>query len=92
MNLGRGMFLHGAPGNGKSSVAERISRVFHRHIWIPRALTVGGEILRLYDSIHHVEADDDVDPGNRPAIVRPSLGSDQTTDDRHGRRIGPRWL
>ena len=54
LNMGRGMFLHGAPGNGKSSIGERISRVFHQYIWVPLALTIGGEILRLFDSIHHI--------------------------------------
>jgi hypothetical protein len=55
LNLGRGMFLHGAPGNGKSSIAERIGRAFTQDIWIPRALSAGGEIVRLFDSIHHRE-------------------------------------
>jgi predicted ATPase with chaperone activity len=56
MNLGRGLFLHGAPGNGKSSIAERIVNAYSKYIWIPRAISVGGQILRLYDSIHHVAA------------------------------------
>jgi predicted ATPase with chaperone activity len=53
LNLGRGMFLHGAAGNGKSSIGERLTRVFGSEIWIPRTLSVGGEIVRLFDSIHH---------------------------------------
>jgi predicted ATPase with chaperone activity len=61
LNLGRGMFLHGPPGNGKSSIGERLARVFSRHIWIPRALTVGGSIVRLYDSTHHIQADEEAD-------------------------------
>jgi hypothetical protein len=72
LNMGRGMFLYGAPGNGKSSLAERISRVFQQHVWIPRALSVGGEILRLFDSIHHIEAGQEAafDRDQRPHDAR----------------------
>lgn len=53
INSGRGMFLYGAPGNGKTSIAERVTQAFGKHIWIPRAIGVDGEILRLYDPINH---------------------------------------
>jgi hypothetical protein len=53
VNSGRGMFLYGYPGNGKTSIAERITLSFGRYIWIPRALSVDGEILRLYDPLTH---------------------------------------
>jgi predicted ATPase with chaperone activity len=52
---GKGLFLYGQPGNGKTSVAERITAVFGSSIWIPRAITVWGEIVRLYDPSCHEE-------------------------------------
>ncbi len=52
----RGMFLFGCPGNGKTSIAERVSRAYGEHIWIPRALGIDGEILRLFDPVIHEEA------------------------------------
>ena len=52
---GWGLFLHGAPGNGKTSVAERITAVFGTSIWIPRAISVWGEIIRVYDPSCHEE-------------------------------------
>jgi hypothetical protein len=55
INSGRGLFLFGPPGNGKSSIAERITAAFGREIWIPRAISVDGEILRIYDPMSHVE-------------------------------------
>jgi len=55
LNSGRGLFLYGAPGNGKSSIAERITRAFGPTIWIPRALGVDGEIIRLFDPVNHEE-------------------------------------
>ncbi|HUY92468.1 MAG TPA: AAA family ATPase [Pirellulales bacterium] len=56
INSGRGLFLYGAPGNGKSSIAERVTRAFGDYIWIPRAIAIDGEILRLFDPSNHEEA------------------------------------
>ncbi|MGA2255624.1 MAG: hypothetical protein ABSG53_13340, partial [Thermoguttaceae bacterium] len=46
---GKGLFLYGAPGNGKTCIAERITKAYGLTIWIPRALNAFGEIIRLYD-------------------------------------------
>ncbi len=53
INSGRGLFLYGAAGNGKTSIAERITRAFGQTIWIPRAIGVDGEIIRLFDPMNH---------------------------------------
>ena len=53
---GRAMFLYGMPGNGKTSIAERICGAFEKYIWIPRALNIDGEIVRIYDPTLHREA------------------------------------
>ncbi len=56
INSGKGMFLFGYPGNGKTSIAERVTAAFGKHIWIPRAITVDRDIIRLFDPMNHVEA------------------------------------
>jgi predicted ATPase with chaperone activity len=81
LNLGRGMFLHGAAGNGKSSISERLTRVFGSEIWIPRTLSISGEIVRLFDSIHHRQRPETrLDPSDTRSydhrwvrIVRPTI-------------------
>jgi len=55
INSGRGLFLYGAPGNGKTSIAERVTRAFGRNIWVPRSIGIGGEILRVFDPAVHDE-------------------------------------
>ncbi len=58
VNSGRGMFLFGEPGNGKTSIAERITDAFGSSIWLPRALYIEGEMIRLFDpGIHEVVED-----------------------------------
>ena len=55
VNAGRALFLHGSPGNGKTTIAERIIRSLSDSIWIPRTITVTGEIIRLFDPSCHIE-------------------------------------
>ncbi|MDG1894833.1 MAG: AAA family ATPase [Fuerstiella sp.] len=58
VNSGRGMFLFGEPGNGKTSIAERVTDAFGSSIWLPRALYIEGEIIRLFDPrVHEVVED-----------------------------------
>ena len=53
VNSGAGMFLYGAPGNGKTTIAKRITGCFGQHIWIPRTLTEDGQFVKLYDEACH---------------------------------------
>ncbi len=53
INSGRGLFLYGEPGNGKTSIAERITRCFGTEIWIPYAIHADGETIQLYDPQCH---------------------------------------
>ena len=50
---GRGMFLYGFPGNGKTSIAERVTGAFGKYLWIPRSVDIDGEILRVFDPMNH---------------------------------------
>jgi hypothetical protein len=53
INSGFGMFLYGAPGNGKSTLAKRLTLCFGQEIWIPHALYEDGQIIKFYDKAYH---------------------------------------
>jgi len=70
------IFLYGPSGNGKTSIAERMLRVYQDAVFIPYAVEVDNQIISLYDPVvhHKVELDDpDIDPRwvlcRRPCIV-----------------------
>ena len=53
INAGKGMFIYGPPGNGKTTIAQRITRCFGQHILIPQAIVEGGKIIKMYDASCH---------------------------------------
>jgi predicted ATPase with chaperone activity len=57
INSGRGLFLYGAPGNGKTSIAERITACFGGYVWVPYAIFCSGEIITYYDPQSHEAAE-----------------------------------
>lgn len=64
LNSGRALLLYGAPGNGKTVLAQRFAAIFDDIVYVPHAVLVGGQIMRVFDPIVH-----------RPATV-PALGGD----------------
>jgi len=47
------ILLYGPTGNGKTSIAERLHRIFNDLVWIPYAVEVSGQILTVFDSLVH---------------------------------------
>jgi len=81
VNSGTSIFLYGAPGNGKTSVARAIGSMFQSQtIYIPYALFVDGQVIKLYDSVNHQLA-----PEN--TLPQASTGASKVT-----RKRDPRWV
>jgi predicted ATPase with chaperone activity len=53
INSGAGLFLYGAPGNGKTTIAKRITRCFGQHLWIPQTIVEDGQYIKLFDAAFH---------------------------------------
>ena len=53
INSRRSLFLTGLPGTGKTAVAERINGALAGGIWIPHAVEIDGQIIRVFDSHCH---------------------------------------
>jgi hypothetical protein len=51
------LFIFGAPGNGKSTITERMALLMGAPIEIPYAIAVGDEIIRLVDPVYHKQAE-----------------------------------
>jgi predicted ATPase with chaperone activity len=70
------LFLYGGTGNGKTSIAERILRIYTDTVLVPYAVEVDGHIINLFDPVVHqaVPTEDDLlDPRwavcKRPCIT-----------------------
>ena len=62
INSRRSLFLTGLPGTGKTAVAERINGALAGGIWIPYAVEIDGQIIRVFDSHCHEQMPDDETP------------------------------
>ena len=53
------IFIYGPTGNGKTSLAERMLRVYKDAVLIPHAVEVDNQIISLYDPVVHQPIDHD---------------------------------
>ena len=59
INAGRSVLLYGPPGNGKTTLTTRIAGLFKDPVYIPYAVEVGGQIIKVFDvQIHQPRAEE----------------------------------
>jgi hypothetical protein len=81
---GRSLFLTGPSGNGKTATARALVDALPGEIWIPYALEVDGQVVRIFDTHNHLPVphpNDDYD--RRWVRIRPPLvvaGGELTLD------------
>ena len=59
-NANKAIFLYGPPGNGKTVLAEGLSRTLGGDMYMPYAIEIEGHIITMYDPISHEALDADV--------------------------------
>jgi hypothetical protein len=53
VNSGKSLFLYGAPGNGKTVLAEGIGKALGTEMYVPHAVDVDGQVITMYDPVNH---------------------------------------
>lgn len=83
LNSGSSIFMYGPPGNGKTSIARAFGNlVLSQNMYIPYALYLDGQVIKVYDAVSHSLAPDTADAG----------GGNPTGGLRGNTRRDPRWV
>ena len=80
VNSGRSLFLYGPPGNGKTVIAKSIIRMLKGTVYVPYAVIVDGQIIRVFDEMNHRR------------IEEPAANAQPKTGTGGLGRVDPRWV
>ena len=78
INSGTAILIYGPAGNGKTTVAEIVGKIFQNVIYVPYCVDLDGDIMKVYD----------------PAVHRkvPDAGENQGVASVRRSKIDPRWV
>ncbi|MBC7878394.1 MAG: ATP-binding protein [Anaerolineales bacterium] len=82
LNSGSSIFMYGPPGNGKTSIARAFGNlVLSQNMYIPYALYLDGQVIKVYDAVSHsIAPETEVENGSSTGGLRANMRRD------------PRWI
>jgi energy-coupling factor transporter ATP-binding protein EcfA2 len=82
VNSGSAILIYGPAGNGKTTIAEIVGKIFENVIYIPYCVDIDGEIMKVFDPTVHRQ------------VATPSAqqGGQQGSANLRRSRIDPRWV
>lgn len=78
VNSGSAILIYGPAGNGKTTIAEIVGKIFQNVIYVPYCVEIDGEIMKVFDPTVHE--------------VVPNPPMQEATSSLRRSRIDPRWV
>ena len=101
INAGKSVFLFGNTGDGKTSIGLATETLLPGAIWVPYAICVDGQIIKVFDALRHHTISEKI-PGiattSEPKGLLSHLVREQTADDpsmseiRNRKTYDERWV
>jgi hypothetical protein len=77
INSAASIFFFGYPGNGKTSIAERVTRLMGDAIYVPHAVEANGQVIKVFDLILHAPTEEEQVRDGIESVLRRGVIADE---------------